>query len=90
MSSVFQRNVRSKRFDRNQRRETLVNTLSLGDAKIYVPQGPFRSKILIVVVVRDEQDRAFFDSAISIGTNRGHAVASIFMTSAGANPSKIR
>jgi hypothetical protein len=89
MSAVLQRNVRSKRFDRNQNRKVKSSLSHSGSGDVlHVPQGPHRSNIVIVVILRDDE-RAIFDSTIAIGTNRGHTVAGIFLP-VGANPSQMR
>jgi len=81
MSSVFQRNVRSKRFDRNQERHVSTSEQSIHGVMTtrHVPQGGFISNILIVVL-----GDAVLESLLltTIGTNRGHCVLGVQVSQA--------
>ena len=93
MSSVFQRSVRSQRFDRNQQRKvSLQLQYPPGGIVVthHVPLGDFQSKIAIVVISRsDLPDDDFLQSLIRISTNRGHTIVG-FSVSREAKWSQIR
>ena len=79
MSSVFQRSVRSLRFDRYQQRQvSVLQEQQLGGAVAthHIPLGHFRSKIAIFVISQPtiDNDDAFLPHLIRIATNRGHTV----------------
>lgn len=89
MSSMLLRDVGSKRFDRNQMRDVTVNKLRHGLVQ-YIPHGPYRSSILLVVLHNKARDDEFIKSIVRIGTNRGHTIVTMDLSSAFSSWSKIR
>ena len=89
MSSVLLRDVGSMRFDRNQMRDVTVNKLRHGLVQ-YIPHGPYRSSVVLVVLHSKDRDDKFIKSVVRVGTNRGHTIVTMELSSAFSSWNEIR